>query len=279
MVDVQYFTHNGHRLAYEDYGEGDRVVVLMHGLLLDAHLNRGLATALAAQGNRVLLLDLLGHGQSDRPRHASAHRMDRYARQCIALLDELDVESAIIGGVSLGANVSLHVAVQAPERVRGLFLEMPVLEWAAPAAALLFVPLLLGVHYGSRVVRLVSRLLRRVPRTGIGPVDSFLNAGSSDPEEIAAILHGLIVGPIAPEIEQRQRIAAPTLIIGHGKDLIHPFSDAANLAEQLPDARLVQAYSIAELRLSPTRLMGEITGFVNDVFQVEAPVTPLRSDA
>jgi pimeloyl-ACP methyl ester carboxylesterase len=87
-----------------------------------------------------VLLDLLGHGGSDKPAHATQHRMDRYARQVVAVLDELGVDRAIVGGVSLGANVSLRVAVQAPERVAALLLEMPVLEWATPAAASLFVP-------------------------------------------------------------------------------------------------------------------------------------------
>ena len=132
-----------YRLAYEVYGSGDRVLVWLHGLLLDANLSRGLARALAAQGNRVVLLDFLGHGRSDKPRHAGAHRMDLYAEQVLCLLDELGVDQVVLGGVSMGTNVSLMATVAAPERVRGLILEMPVLEWAAPAAALVFLPLLL----------------------------------------------------------------------------------------------------------------------------------------
>ena len=73
-----------YRLNYEVYGSGDRVLVWLHGLLLDANLSRGLARALAAEGNRVVLLDLLGHGRSEKPRHSSAHRMDLYAEQCYA---------------------------------------------------------------------------------------------------------------------------------------------------------------------------------------------------
>jgi len=124
-----------YRLSYEIYGSGDRVLVWLHGLLLDANLSRGLARRLAARGNRVVLLDLLGHGRSDKPRHAGAHRMDLYAEQVLCLLDELGAEQVVLGGVSLGTNVSLLATVQAPGRVRGLVLEMPVLEWAAPAAA------------------------------------------------------------------------------------------------------------------------------------------------
>src|SRR5262252_8405334 len=165
-----------YRLNYEIYGSGDRVLVWLHGLLLDANLSRGLARALAARGNRVVLLDLLGHGRSEKPRHSSAHRMDLYAEQVLCLLDELGVDQVVLGGVSLGTNVSLLTAVQAPERVRGLILEMPVLEWATPAAALAFLPLLLEVHYARVPLRLVSRAASRLPQSGFGPLDSFINA-------------------------------------------------------------------------------------------------------
>ena len=124
------FRYQDYRLGYELHGKGERLIVLMHWLLLDAGINRQLARRLAGQGYRVALLDLLGHGRSDKPPHATQHRMDRYARQVVALLDHLGIERAVVGGMSLGANVSLHVAVQAPERVAALLIEMPLLEWA-----------------------------------------------------------------------------------------------------------------------------------------------------
>ncbi len=145
------FEVEGLRLHYERHGEGSRVLVFLHGLLLDNQLSRRLAADLADRGFQVVLLDLPGHGLSDKPRHASAHRMDSYARYVVALLDELGIDEAVVGGVSLGANVSLQVAVQAPDRVRGLLIEMPVLEWAVPGAAIVFLPMLLGVHYAAPV--------------------------------------------------------------------------------------------------------------------------------
>src|SRR5262249_14434375 len=153
------------------------------------------------------------------------------------------LERAIVGGVSLGANVSLHVAVQAPERVAALLVEMPVLEWATPAAASLFVPLLLAVSFGRRLFGLTTSILRRLPCTGNDALDSVLGTFSMEPEAIAV----------------------PMLIIGHENDLIHPFSDAENLAQQIPNARLVQAHSMFELRLKPERLTGEITRFLSRV--------------
>jgi pimeloyl-ACP methyl ester carboxylesterase len=271
---VHMLPYGQYRLAYEVYGSGDRVLVWMHGLLLDANLSRGLARALAAQGNRVVLLDFLGHGRSDKPRHAGAHRIDLYVKQVLCLLDELGVDQVVLGGVSMGTNVSLMATVAAPERVRGLILEMPVLEWAVPAAALVFLPLLLGVHYARTPLRLVSRAASRLPQSGFGPLDSFISAATSDPDEVAAVLHGVLVGPIAPTTEQRRSITAPALVLGHGIDLIHSFSDAQRLARQLPDARLIRTRTFAELWVRPARLIAEIGEFLDRVWAGVEPQEP-----
>jgi pimeloyl-ACP methyl ester carboxylesterase len=263
-----------YRLAYEVYGSGDRVLVWLHGLLLDANLSRGLARALAAQGNRVVLLDFLGHGRSDKPRHAGAHRMDLYGEQVLCLLDELGVDQVVLGGVSMGTNVSLMATVAAPERVRGLILEMPVLEWAAPAAVLVFLPLLLSVHYARAPLRLVSRAASRLSLSGFGPLDSFITAATSDPDEIAAVLHGVLLGPIAPTSDQRRAITAPALVLGHGIDVIHSFSDAQRLARQLPDARLIRTRTFAELWVWPGRLTAEISEFLDRVWAGTEPQEP-----
>ena len=264
---TQCFTYRGNRLVYDSYGEGDRLLVYLHGLLLDAEINRGVAEALAARGNRVVLLDLLGHGRSDKPRHASAYRMDTYATQVFALLDELGAKEAVLGGMSLGANVSLFAADQHPHRVRGLVLEMPVLERAVPSAALVFVPLLMLAHYGRPLLRVTSSLFRRAPLTRFGPLDSFVHAFALPPDAMAAVLHGILVGPIAPTEEQRSRMYVPTLALAHGNDLVHPFDDAAALMRQMPNASLVRAHSPLELRLRPRRLTNEIAEFLDEAWR------------
>src|SRR4051794_13888933 len=95
-----------------------------------------LARALAERGNRVVTVDLLGHGRSDRPVDMTRYSMTLFAEQVVALLDHLEIDEAVIGGTSLGANVSLEAAALAPERVRGMLVEMPVLDNALPACAL-----------------------------------------------------------------------------------------------------------------------------------------------
>lgn len=262
-----YFLHEGHRLYYESYGEGDRVLVYIHGLLLDTRLNTGIARALAERGNRVVLVDLLGHGRSDKPTHASAHRMDLYVSQVVGLLDALAIDRAVIGGVSLGADVALLAAVHAAERVEGLVIEMPVLEWATPAAALTFVPLLLLLRYAHVAAGGLAAVARRVPRTPFDPLNSFLGAMSLEPTQAAAVLHGILVGPIAPTFAERAAITVPTLVLAHRADFLHPLNDASNLAKQMPAARLLRARSPVELRLRPERLAAEVADFLDETWR------------
>lgn len=260
------FEHRGHDHSYEIHGDGDRTVVYMHGLLMDAQMNRGLGEAMAAHGYRVVLPDFLGHGRSDVPLRASEYRMDAYAADIIALLDHLDVERAVIGGVSLGAGVSLQIATIAPDRVHGLIFEMPVLEWAVPAAAIFFTPVLLTMHYAAWPAGCLAAGARRIPRSSHGGLDSVLSLLSNTPDATKAILHGILTGPVAPTLEQRRAIQHPSLVIGHARDLIHPFSDAESLAAALPDGRLLDARSIFELRTTPGRLTTEIIDFLDEIW-------------
>jgi pimeloyl-ACP methyl ester carboxylesterase len=213
-----------------------------------------------------VLLDLLGHGTSDKPVHAAEYRLDVYADQVVALLDHLRVERVVLGGLSLGANVALHVAAGHPRRVQGLVLEMPVLERAVPAAALTFVPALLAVHYALPVARIVSRAVAWASHGRGDLVAGLLAPLASPPEVTTAVLHGILVGPTVPTVDERRTVGAPALVLGHRADLIHPFSDAAALVRQMPDARLVEATSIVELRLRPRRLVAEIERFLAEVW-------------
>src|SRR3954469_2488784 len=113
----QFFVDAGSgrdRLEYTEYGAGDRWVVLLHGQLMPRRMHQPLARHLAASGAHVVPLDLLGHGRSDRPDDPLLYSMTAFGEQVIALLDELEIDAAVIGGTSLGANVSLEVAALAP---------------------------------------------------------------------------------------------------------------------------------------------------------------------
>jgi pimeloyl-ACP methyl ester carboxylesterase len=261
------FEFEGHRLVYDDYGEGQHVVVLLPGLLFSRQMHGPLAETLAERGHRVLCLDLLGHGDSDRPPEMTNYSMTIFGRQAIALLDHLEVEQAVIGGTSLGANASLEAAAAAPERVRGLIIEMPVLDNALLGCAIAFTPMLVGLTFGAPVARLVGRAARAVPRGGFLLADMLLDWVSQDPKPSASVLQGLFFGRVAPPTEERRQMTQHTLVIGHYRDPVHPFSDSDMLVRELPNARLVEASSILELRLTPERLTNEIVVFVEECFR------------
>jgi pimeloyl-ACP methyl ester carboxylesterase len=260
------FEHEDHELAYTVYGEGPRVTVLVHSLLMNRRMQARLARALAAEGNRVVTVDLLGHGASDRPRDMWKYSMPVFGAQVVALLDHLGIEQAVVGGTSLGANATLEVASRAPERLRGMILEMPVLDNALLASALAFTPLLVWLTFGEPVMKAVAWATRLVP-SDVVPfgADLWLDTLRQDPGPSGAVLQGLFSGRMAPHRSERRTFTAPSLVIGHRRDPVHPFSDAGMLADELPDARLVEADSIVELRVWPERLTAEISAFVDRV--------------
>src|SRR2546429_6105507 len=130
------FVHDGHRLVYYEYGSGSKPFLLLPGLLLPQTMHRPLAQSLAERGNRVITLDFLGHGESDRPRDMWRYSMPLLGAQTVALMDHLELDEAVVGGTSLGANVTLEAAALAPERLRRAVVEMPVLGNALPACAM-----------------------------------------------------------------------------------------------------------------------------------------------
>jgi pimeloyl-ACP methyl ester carboxylesterase len=264
------FHYDGFKLSFEQRGRkqgaAERPIVLIHGLLLPRKHHYPLADALAERGNRVILIDLLGHGESEKPPHSRYYTMEIFGRQVLGLLDHLDIPEAVVGGTSLGANVALEVANAAPDRCRGLFIEMPVLERAAPAAAVIFVPLVIAYSQMQRPFTAFANFMRTIPRGLSLYSDVVLDTLSRDPIPSAAVLHGLLTGRMAPHPSEREKIDVPTLIMGHDRDLLHPFTDAEALIRELPNAELVHASSFFELRFPPNRLSDRICDFLDEIW-------------
>lgn len=282
MVSIRTgeFVHDGYRLAYSEYGAGTRPFVLLPGLLLPRSMHDPLARALAERGNHVITLDLLGHGESDRPADMWRYSMTLLAENVVGLLDHLEIEEAVVGGTSLGANVTLETCVLAPDRVRGAVIEMPVLDNALVGCAVAFAPLLVALTVGLPITRVVSGLVRRLPRTPV----HLLNVGrdwiGQDPKPSGAVLQGLFFGRVAPPRSERSKLETRALVIGHPRDPIHPFSDADMLVREMRHSRMIEASSILELRISPTRLTGEIGRFIDECWREPSSAsTPRRRRA
>ena len=284
---MSFFELEGQRIAYTEFGGGPaavtaagkrgrtarsvpadaRPLILIHGLLLSQQMHWPLAEALAARGNRVITVDLLGHGESDRPRDMWRYSMHIFGQQVIALMDHLEIEQAAVMGTSLGANAALEIASQQPQRLRGMVIEMPVLDNALLWSALTFTPLLVALTFGERGMRALARSARAVPRRLLPHYGNvMLDLVRQEPGPGGAVLQGLFFGRVAPHRTERHTFQTPALVLGHRRDPVHPFSDAGELASELPNARLIEANSLLELRLDPERLTDEIASFLDEIW-------------
>jgi pimeloyl-ACP methyl ester carboxylesterase len=149
-----------------------------------------------------------------------------------------------------------------------MIIEMPVLDHAIPACAAAFTPLLLALTLGEPVMKLVARGARAVPRERVPfLIEMGLDSLAQDPGASGAVLQGILFGRTAPEHSVRRTLEAPALIIGHPRDPVHPFSDAGMLADELPNAVLLNANSMIELRTHPKRLTERIAAFLDDCWE------------
>jgi pimeloyl-ACP methyl ester carboxylesterase len=281
------FRFQDQQIAYTEYGGGPaavaaggsrgrtaksspaaaRPLILVHGLLLSQEMHRPLAEDLAARGNRVITVDLLGHGESDRPRDMWRYSMSIFAEQVLGLMDHLGLEQAVVMGTSLGANTALEIASVAPERLRGMVLEMPVLDNGLLSSALSFTPLLVALTFGEPLMKVLARATRALPRRLLPHYGNvMLDLVRQEPGPSGALLQGLFFGRIAPHRSERHTFQTPALVLGHHRDPVHPFSDAGMLAGELPNGRLLEADSLVELRLQPERLTEEIASFLDEVW-------------
>jgi pimeloyl-ACP methyl ester carboxylesterase len=265
---VGEFWYEGARLEYTEYGSGAEVVVLLHGQLMPRRMHDPLGRRIAGLGYHVYTLDLIGHGTSDRPTDPHWYGMTHFGEQLVAFLDHLGVDQAVLGGTSLGANVSLEVAQAHPERVLGMLIEMPVLDNAVEAGILAFAPLLFFGRVLPWMVSLLAAATRAVPRrlvpfwTGVA-----LDTLDQQPASMAALVHGVFYGRVAPTSRQRRQMTLPALVIGHPHDPIHPAADASALADELPNAAFVAARSVFEWRARPERIDAEVFGFLDQCFR------------
>ena len=204
--------------------------------------------------------------------------MAAFGEQVVALLDHLGAEQAVLGGTSLGANVSLEVADAAPERVKGLLVEMPVLDNGLEAGLIAFGPLMFVARFLPLSVTALRTVTRAVPR-GVVPfwVGIVLDTMNQRPAAMAATIHGIFFGRIAPSSRRRKQITIPALVVGHRGDPIHPAADAAMLAEEMPNARFVEARNILEWRYLPDRLNDEAVAFVHECWVTARPRTRRKS--
>ncbi|NYG55548.1 alpha/beta fold hydrolase [Nocardioides perillae] len=242
QVFVEDAAGHRERLEFTEHGSGEAWVVLLPAPLLSRRSLEPLARHLAAGGLHVVTLDPLGQGRSDRPADPLAYSVAAAARHVVSLLDHLGAGQAVVGGTSLGSAVALTVAAEAPERVRGLVLDAPLLDNGFAAALVTLGPLMLTARHAPLPLTLLRLVTRPVPR---GPLPHWLgvalDGADQRPRALAAMLHGVLATGLAPDPGRRRRVTAPTLVVAHPGDPWHRTSDARLLGEELPHATVTTA--------------------------------------
>ncbi len=113
----------GPMVSYIDVGSGPRTLVLIHGLASNAGFWRYNIPALSEYG-RVIAVDLPGYGRSEKS-VLYPYDMTFFAATVSRLLDDLEVESAVVVGHSMGGQIAMTLALTEPERVEALVLASP----------------------------------------------------------------------------------------------------------------------------------------------------------
>lgn len=119
---MPFVTHRGQRIHYDVEGRGE-TVVFQHGLFAQG-LHFGLAGYVPrlVGDHRVVWIDSLGHGDSDKPADAHLYSLEQRAGDVLAVLDALGAERAHFVGYSMGAWIGSGVALHHPERLASLTL-------------------------------------------------------------------------------------------------------------------------------------------------------------
>jgi pimeloyl-ACP methyl ester carboxylesterase len=268
----------GHALAYQEAGPADGpVVVLLHGLASDADTWDKAIGPLAGHGLRVLAVDLIGHGESDKP--ASEYLLTDFVDSLAAFLDVVGVHSATLCGHSFGGAIAMMFGTRHPERVErvvlvsagGLGREVhPVLR----AAALRVAPAVLRTALRPRLRRIygrpgLHRALRLTPDNLIN-LRRAARALASDAGQAAffASLRGVIApsGQRTASAEMREFAErVPMLLIWNEGDPVIPLAHAeAHAARANASSRLVVFPSRGHEphRRSADRFADEVAAFI-----------------
>jgi pimeloyl-ACP methyl ester carboxylesterase len=233
-------TADGHTVYAEAHGSG--IPLVLSCALVTTHENwRPQVAPLVAAGARVVLWDYLGHGLSDAPTGPDAYHMQRVVDDLARVLEwAVGDEPAVLGGLSFGGLLSMHLALAQPGRARGLLLVDTGPGFKNPEAQ---------ATWESRVERIAGSVERSGMAAYVAKAQSALVGQRPDaPAARAAAAaiaaqtpHGIanfarrVAGPASPTIDRLGELDLPALVIVGEKD------DAYLRAAEVLEARLPRA--------------------------------------
>ena len=214
---------DGVAIAYESYGSGPAATLLLsHGFGSSQRAWASNVNALSA-GRLCATWDMRGHGKSDSPSAPDAYSAAHCVADMAALLDEVDADKAVLGGLSLGGYLSLAFYLAHPERVAALMLFDTGPGFRNDEAR---------QRWNDRATAQADRL----EREGLAAIgsDRWLHRSA---DGLARAARGMLTQRDASVMESLPQITVPTLVLVGSED--KPFIGAANyMAGKIPNATL-----------------------------------------
>jgi pimeloyl-ACP methyl ester carboxylesterase/predicted glycosyltransferase len=247
-----FVERDGQRLFYEVYGEGEQTIFLLPTWSLVHSRHWKMQIPYFARHFRVLVMDGLGNGRSDRCRDPCRYAPTEFARDCLAVMDATGTERAVMASLSTGAQYQLELARLAPERVAGAVFIAPLFPYTPshmsvlthprtpPLSQALHLPSpLWWTHMGSVHWRqdyqgsaewFVSRSLPE-PHSTKAIEDGVGWALDTDSETlIATLAHGEFLRGRRKLRGLAQNLNCPVLVASGDRDKVTPPRDARALA-------------------------------------------------
>jgi pimeloyl-ACP methyl ester carboxylesterase len=209
---MPFIQNAGVAIHYEIEGDGPPLV-LQHGATdsLQSWYERGYVDALK-HGNRLILIDARGHGDSGKPHDPEAYATESMARDVLAVLDHLGIITTRYFGYSMGALVGFGLAKEAPKRAQAF-----ILGGAPPIAG--------GSAYMTSEGDALLNAFRDGPRAVISMYGDCLTAQlesrllANDMEALIAWRRGRMASPGLEEVLSNIRV--PTLLFAGSADPVH----------------------------------------------------------
>ncbi len=237
---MPFWRHDGIRFRYREEGTG-LPFVFQHGLGGDA--DAPFALFPPPSGVRQICLECRAHGQTAPAGDPAKISFDSFADDVIALLDHLGIPHAVIGGTSMGAGISLNLALRYPERVKALVLSRAAwLDGPMPVNNVYL--RLAGLIRTAATPEEGEKAFRNSPEyRELAPVipDGMNNLAAEfhRPHAREQVVRYERMPVDAPSRDRRQwtRISVPTLVLATRHDPVHPYEFGTTLAHLIPGAR------------------------------------------
>jgi len=237
---LDIFRHDGIDFYYQSEGFGVPFF-FEHGLGADVTQTFGMFRP--PGGVRLISFDCRAHGRTRPVGPPEKISLAGFAEDLLALMDHLQIEKAVVGGISMGAAVALNFASRYPQRVLGLVLHRPTwLDGPRRDNMAVFTAIasLLRRHGAEKGLALFKqsdiyrRALAESPGTAQSLASQFLHPRA---EETVVRLEKIPLDSPGSDRLQWRAIDVPTLVLANDHDAIHPLAYGVTLAREIPGAQ------------------------------------------